>query len=49
VRQETITAIHPLEVEAWPVVDSMLVALDRLLCLVEVNDCPGEWWRRPFR
>jgi hypothetical protein len=48
VRLETITDVHPLDVEAWPVVDSVLVALDRLLGLAEVNDSPREWWR-PFR
>jgi hypothetical protein len=48
VRLETITEVHPLEVEAWPVIDSMLVELDRHLGLAEINDCPREWWR-PFR
>jgi hypothetical protein len=48
VRLETITTIHPLEVEAWSVIDSMLLELDRLLGLTEINDCPREWWR-PFR
>jgi hypothetical protein len=48
VRLETTTAVHPLDVEAWPTVDSILLALDRLLSLVEINDCPRGWWR-PFR
>jgi hypothetical protein len=47
-RLETVTEVHPLELEAWPVIDSMLVALDHRLGLVEINDCPREWWR-PFR
>jgi hypothetical protein len=47
-RLETVTEVHPLEVEAWPVIDSMLVALDHRLGLAEINDCPREWWR-PFR
>jgi hypothetical protein len=48
VRLETITAAHPLEAEAWPVIDSMLLALDRLIGLATINDSPREWWR-PFR
>ncbi len=48
VRMEMITAVHPLDVEAWPLVDSTLLALDRLLGLAEINDCPRNWWR-PFR
>jgi hypothetical protein len=47
-RLQTITEVHPLEVEAWPAVDSMLLTLDRILGLVKVNDCPRDWWR-PFR
>jgi hypothetical protein len=48
IRLETFTAVHPLDLEAWPVIDSMLLDLHRLLGLAEVNDCPREWWR-PFR
>jgi hypothetical protein len=48
VRLETMTRVHPLEVEAWPVIDSMLLTLDRHLGLAEINDCPRDWWR-PFR
>jgi hypothetical protein len=48
VRLETTTDMHPLDVEAWPIIDSMLMTLDRLLDLIEINDCPREWWR-PFR
>jgi hypothetical protein len=48
VRLETMTEVHPLAVEAWPVIDSVLVALDRRLGLAKINDCPRAWWR-PFR
>jgi hypothetical protein len=48
-RLDMTTTAHPLDVEAWPLVDSVLVVLDRLLGgLVEINDCPRDWWR-PFR
>lgn len=48
VRLETITELHPLEVEAWPLIDATLLALDHRLGLAEINDCPRGWWR-PFR
>jgi hypothetical protein len=48
VRLETMSEVHPLEVEAWPVIDAMLLSLDHRLALAEINDCPREWWR-PFR
>lgn len=48
VRLETTTQVHPLDAEAWPVMDAMLVALDDQLGLATINDCPRAWWR-PFR
>jgi len=47
-RLETVTAVHPLEVEAWLAIDSLLLILDRIFGLTTVNDCPRDWWR-PFR
>lgn len=42
------TVWHPLDVEAWPVVDRILVELDDRWGLIEINGSPRDWWR-PFR
>jgi hypothetical protein len=44
----TMTAAHPLDVEAWPAIDSVLTVLNQALGLATINGTPREWWR-PFR
>ena len=48
VRLEMTTGAHPLDVEGWPTVDRVLLAVDEEIGLLEVNHCPRDWWR-PFR
>jgi hypothetical protein len=46
VRLELRLPVHPLDVEAYPLIDKVLVAIDAALGgIAEINDSPRDWWR----
>jgi hypothetical protein len=46
VRLDLSLPVHPLDVEAYPLIDKVLLAIDATLGgIAEINDSPRNWWR----
>jgi hypothetical protein len=46
VRLDLILPVHPLDLEAYPLIDRVLLAIDASLGgIAEINDSPRDWWR----
>ena len=46
VRLNLVLPVHPLEVEAFPLIDDVLLAIDSSTTgITEINSSPRDWWR----
>lgn len=46
VRLDLFLPVHPLDVEAFPMIDDVLLAIDSSTTgIVEINSSPRDWWR----